>query len=161
MTEKPDALLPHEVPAKPDQTYKELCKHPDTANDPRGRPPPMHWKAMLDAEISRKEHLRNKSLLPGCGSGCGHGRHCLRTCRAELNQLKYKQTESEKNHVDEVINQTCPTDFNRSINLITEIDSSDNQVNAVSGSTWVQIPCAVHWSRTRQEPTSDHEPLDF
>ena len=143
ITEKQETLLPHEVPAKPDQTYEELCKHPDIANDPQGRPPPMHWKAMLDAEIARMEHLRNESLLPGCGSGCGQGRHCLRTCRADLSQLRYKQKDAEKNRVDEVISHTGPIDFNQSINLITAIDNSDNQVNAVSEMVWVQIPCAV------------------
>ena len=98
---------------------------------------------MLDAEIARMEHLRNESLLPGCGSGCGQGRHCLRTCRADLSQLRYKQKDAEKNRVDEVISHTGPIDFNQSINLITAIDNSDNQVNAVSEMVWVQIPCAV------------------
>jgi hypothetical protein len=67
---------------KPEQTYEELIKHPDFLNDP-SRPPPKHWKAMLDEAIQSKEAQRQASLFPGCGPDCGHGIHSLRTCKAK------------------------------------------------------------------------------
>ena len=48
-----ETMLPESAPEdrrKPEQTYEELIKHPDFLNDP-ARPPPKHWKAMLDEAI--------------------------------------------------------------------------------------------------------------
>ena len=46
---------------KPEQTYEELIKHPDLLNDPP-RPPPKHWKAMVDKAIQRKESIIEQRL---------------------------------------------------------------------------------------------------
>lgn len=134
---------------KPEQTYEELIKHPDFLSDP-SRPPPRHWKAMLDEAIQRKEAQRQASLFPGCGPGCGHGIHSLRTCKAkDLNKSIIEQrlrgsTESQV-CVDEVIsNAGLEPNFQRSLSLSTEISSSSSkEVNAIGEFQWVQIPCAV------------------
>ena len=45
----------------------------EAREDPR--PPPTHWKTMLDDAIKQEESRRQASLLPGCSQCCGFGIH--------------------------------------------------------------------------------------
>ena len=81
------------------------------------------------------EARRTAALLPGCGSGCGYGRHCIRTCRA------FRSKPAEFNTSERI----APHEHDRmTLNLLMDGNPSDNGINNVEGKfVWCQVPCAV------------------
>ena len=90
---------------------------------------------MLKQGIAMDEARRTAALLPGCGSGCGYGRHCLRTCRA------FKS----KPEVLNISKHIAPAENERmTINLLMDGTPSSNGINNVEGKfVWCQVPCAI------------------
>lgn len=99
------------------------------------RPPPTHWKTMLDNAIKTEESRRQASRLPGCSTCCGDGVHNVKFCRAfTTKQAAYSDTSA---HIG-------PRDLDSmSINLLTSNEPVDSIMPIEKGFVWALVPCAV------------------
>ena len=94
------------------------------------------WSECQRKYLAPEKARFNATKLPGCGTGCSQGLHCLRTCRAATyNKPAY---DDASKHI------AISNKEKMSLNILTFADSNETSVlNVDDKKAWVQISCAV------------------
>ena len=94
------------------------------------------WDKFQKEYFALKKTRESISKLPGCSSGCTHGQHCLRTCRAAT--YVKPAYEDVSRHI------AFSSQDKMSLNILTFASGNESSVlNVEDKMVWVQIPCAV------------------